>query len=66
MRRNGHRKPWEPFCGLRGTSGQGWGEKTRELDDQKTGKVLVTEWRERFATLQNLSLIHISEPTRPY
>ena len=29
MRRNGHRKPWEPFCGLRGTSGQGWGEKTR-------------------------------------
>ena len=31
----------------------GFGEKTRELDDQKTGKVLVTEWRERFATLQN-------------
>ena len=31
----------------------GFGEKTRELDDQKTGKVIVTEWRERFATLQN-------------
>ena len=31
----------------------GLGEKTRELDDQKTGKVLVTEWRERFATMQN-------------
>lgn len=32
---------------------QGMGEKTRELDDQKSGKVLVTQWRERFATLQN-------------
>ena len=31
----------------------GFGEKTRELDDQKTGKVIVTEWRERFAQLQN-------------
>ena len=31
----------------------GMGEKTRELDDQKTGKELVTQWRERFATLQN-------------
>ena len=31
----------------------GLGEKTRELDDQKTGKVLVTEWRERFAIMQN-------------
>lgn len=31
----------------------GFTEKTRELDDQKTGKVLVTEWRERFAQLQN-------------
>ena len=31
----------------------GMGEKTRELDDQKTGKELVTEWRERFAVLQN-------------
>lgn len=32
---------------------QGLGEKTRELDDQKTGRELVTQWRERFATLQN-------------
>ncbi len=32
---------------------EGMGEKTRELDDQKTGKVLVAQWRERFATLQN-------------
>lgn len=32
---------------------QGLGEKTRELDDQTSGKALVTEWRERFATLQN-------------
>ena len=31
----------------------GLGEKTRELDDQKTGKELVKQWRERFATLQN-------------
>ena len=31
----------------------GFTEKTRELDDQKTGKVIVTEWRERFAQLQN-------------
>ncbi|MBE9610907.1 MobQ family relaxase [Chitinilyticum piscinae] len=31
----------------------GFTEKTRELDDQKTGKQLVTEWRERFASLQN-------------
>ena len=35
---------------------EGMGEKTRELDDQKTGKQLVTEWRERFATLQNEAL----------
>ena len=32
---------------------EGMGEKTRELDDKKTGKELVTQWRERFATLQN-------------
>jgi ATP-dependent exoDNAse (exonuclease V), alpha subunit - helicase superfamily I member len=31
----------------------GFTEKTRELDDQKTGPQLVTEWRERFASLQN-------------
>lgn len=31
----------------------GFAEKTRELDDQKTGKQLVAHWRERFASLQN-------------
>ncbi|WP_312283629.1 MobQ family relaxase [Candidatus Igneacidithiobacillus taiwanensis] len=31
----------------------GLGEKTRELDDKKTGSELVAQWRERFATLQN-------------
>lgn len=31
----------------------GFGQKTRELDDQKTGKALVTEWRARFAEMQN-------------
>ena len=34
----------------------GFGEKTRELDDQKTGKVLVTEWRERWAGMANARL----------
>ena len=34
----------------------GFGEKTRELDDQKVGKVLVTEWRERWAGMANASL----------
>lgn len=32
---------------------EGFGEKTRELDDQKTGPQIVTQWRERFAQLQN-------------
>jgi ATP-dependent exoDNAse (exonuclease V) alpha subunit len=31
----------------------GFTEKTRELDDQKTGPQIVTQWRERFASLQN-------------
>ena len=31
----------------------GLGEKTRELDDMKTGPELVTQWRARFADLQN-------------
>ena len=31
----------------------GFTDKTRELDDQKSGPQLVTEWRERFASLQN-------------
>ena len=32
---------------------EGFTEKTRELDDRKTGPQLVTQWRERFAALQN-------------
>lgn len=32
---------------------EGFGEKTRELDDQKTGPQIVTQWRERFAALTN-------------
>lgn len=31
----------------------GFGEKTRELDDRKTGSEFVTQWRERFAELTN-------------
>lgn len=31
----------------------GFGEKTRELDDKKTGSQIITQWRERFAALQN-------------
>ena len=34
----------------------GFGEKTRELDDKKEGKALVTEWRERWAGMANASL----------
>lgn len=32
---------------------EGFGEKTRELDEAKTGAKLITQWRERFAELQN-------------
>ena len=32
---------------------EGLTEKTRELDDQKTGPQIVTQWRERFAALTN-------------
>lgn len=31
----------------------GFGEKTRELDDRTTGPELVSQWRERFAVMQN-------------
>lgn len=31
----------------------GLGEKTRELDDRKTGPQIVAQWRERFAALTN-------------
>ena len=43
---------------------EGMGEKTRELDDQKTGKELVTQWRERFATLQNERLREAGQAVR--
>jgi hypothetical protein len=39
------------LCTTRRLKEQGFTEKTRELDDQKTGE--VTRWRERFADLQN-------------
>lgn len=32
---------------------EGLGEKTRELDEAKTGSKLITQWRERFASMQN-------------
>jgi hypothetical protein len=32
---------------------EGLTEKTRELDDRKTGPQIVTQWRERFAALTN-------------
>ena len=35
---------------------EGLTEKTRELDDQKTGAQIVTQWRERFAQMQNSAL----------
>ena len=34
----------------------GFGEKTRELDDQQSGPQIVTQWRERWAMLQNRAL----------
>lgn len=35
---------------------EGFTEKTRELDDKKQGALNVTQWRERFAVLQNRHL----------
>lgn len=35
---------------------EGFSEKTRELDDRKTGPLYVKHWRERFAVLQNQHL----------
>jgi len=39
------------LCSTRRLTPEGFGEKTRELDDRKTGE--VDRWRERFATIQN-------------
>lgn len=35
---------------------EGFGPKARELDDKKTGPGIVSEWRERWADLQNEAL----------
>ncbi len=43
---------------------EGFTEKTRELDDQKTGPQLVTQWRERFANLQNERLRQVGIAAR--
>lgn len=42
----------------------GFGEKTRELDDKKTGSELVKEWRGRFAMLQNAYLRDAGQSAR--
>ena len=42
----------------------GFGEKTRELDDKKTGSQLVTEWRARFAELTNERLAQAGSSAR--
>ncbi|MBC3863195.1 MobA/MobL family protein [Undibacterium jejuense] len=42
----------------------GFYDKTRELDDLKTGSEIVTQWRERFAVLQNERLIENGISTR--
>lgn len=39
------------LCSTRRLTPEGFGEKTRELDDRKTKE--VDRWRERFATIQN-------------
>ncbi len=44
------------LCSTRRLTADGFGEKTRELDDRKIGSSEVTHWRERFATLQNKAL----------
>ena len=42
----------------------GFGEKTRELDDKKSGSQLVTEWRARFAELTNERLAQAGSSAR--
>lgn len=43
---------------------EGFTEKTRELDDQKSGPELVKEWRERWAQLVNERLREHQRPER--
>jgi ATP-dependent exoDNAse (exonuclease V) alpha subunit len=43
------------LCSTRRLTSMGFGEKTRELDDQKSRE--IDRWRERFAELQNAHLL---------
>lgn len=52
------------LCSTRRLGPEGFGEKTRELDDKATGSKIVTEWRERFASLQNERLREAGEVAR--
>jgi len=52
------------LCSTRRLGPEGFGEKTRELDDKATGSKIVTEWRERFASLQNERLHEAGEVAR--
>lgn len=44
------------LCSTRRLGADGFGQKSRELDDQKTGPAIVSEWRERWAMLTNAAL----------
>lgn len=52
------------LCSTRRLGPEGFTEKTRELDDKATGSKIVTEWRERFACLQNERLHEAGEVAR--
>ena len=52
------------LCSTRRLGPEGFTEKTRELDDKATGSKIVTEWRERFASLQNERLHEAGEVAR--
>lgn len=45
------------LCSTRRLTAEGFREKTRELDDLKTGPAEVTRWRGRWADLQNELLV---------
>lgn len=42
----------------------GFGEKTRELDDKKSGPDLITEWRRRWAETMNMALERVGVEAR--
>ena len=50
------------LCSTRRLGPSGFGEKTRELDDRKTGE--VERWRERFAEVQNKHLVEKGRAVR--